>query len=449
MSIILTGVSHKTAPVEVRERLALARDEGGECLRRLVDGETIREPLVVSTCNRVEVVAHAAPRRAGEAAERVAGFLAGASALDRVALARHLYKRDDYEAVRHVFRVASSLDSMVLGEPQILGQVRQAYARACEAGTAGRVLHRLMHHAFHTAKRVRSETGIASSAVSVSYAAVELGRKILGTLEGRTILLVGAGEMAELAARHLSKAGAGRILVANRTHETAERLAAEFGGETVAFERLDAHLAEADVVLCSTGAREYVVTAEAARAAQVARRNRPTFFVDISVPRNVDPAVAGVSNLFVFDVDDLEAVVASNLRERGREAERAELIVEAEARHFEEQLRGLDTGRQIGAFRRELQELARAEFERRRRQLGDLTPEQERAVEALLLSATNKIAHPVIELMRRGAAAEQEVWPRPAETPLAARRQPEQPAAEGARDVELRAAAAAGLMVAA
>jgi glutamyl-tRNA reductase len=260
---------------------------------------------------------------------------------------------------------------------------------------------------------------------------------------------VGAGEMAELAARHLAKAGAARILVANRTPATAERLAAEFGGQAIAFEQLNAHLAEADVVLCSTGAREYVVTAEAARAAQAARQNRPTFFVDISVPRNVDPRVAEIANLFVFDVDDLEAVVASNLREREREAAEAELIVEAEARHFAELLRGLDVGRQIGAFRRELQEIARAEFERRRRQLGDLTPEQERAVEALLLATANKIAHPVIEVMRRGSAAENDLWPQPAPQVIQSPADGAGVREEQAGAAGLRAAAAGGLLVAA
>src|SRR5215207_1249767 len=255
MAIVLTGLSHKTAPVEVRECLALSKEKVGEALGRLVDGRVVREALIVSTCNRVEVLAVVA---------------------------------------------------------------------------AGRVLHRLMHRAFHAAKRVRTETNIASSAVSVSYSAVELWRKILGTLEGRTVLLVGAGEMAELAARHLASAGASHILVANRTYETACRLASEFGGRAVPFARLSEGLAEADVVICSTGAREYVVTPELVRASRAARRNAPTFYVDISVPRNVDPAVAKLDNLFVFDVDDLEAVVASNVREREREAERAELIVESE-----------------------------------------------------------------------------------------------------------------------
>jgi glutamyl-tRNA reductase len=400
MAIVLTGLSHKTAPVEVRECLALSKEKVGEALGRLVDGRVVREALIVSTCNRVEVLAVVDEGHETEGAERVLDAMAGCDPRRRDLLSGHLYTLVDAEAVNHLFRVASSLDSMVVGEPQILGQVRQAYTQAVEAGTAGRVLHRLLHHAFHTAKRVRSETEIAAAAVSVSYAAVELGRKILGTLEGRTVLLVGAGEMAELAARHLASAGASDIVVANRTYETARHLAAEFGGRAVSFERLSEALAEADVVICSTGAREYVVTPEAAARARAARRNAPTFYVDISVPRNVDPAVAGLDNLFVFDVDDLDAVVASNVRARDREAARATLIVEAEARAFEEALRALDLGPRIGAFREELQNIARCEFAKSRKRLG-LTPEQERAVEAMLVAAANKIAHPAIQVMRR------------------------------------------------
>ena len=400
MAIVLTGLSHKTAPVEVRECLALSKDRVAGALERLVDGSVVREALIVSTCNRVEVLAVVDDGREEDGAERVLDAMAGRDPRRREMLSGHLYTRTDAEAVKHLFRVASSLDSMVVGEPQILGQVRQAYAQAVEAGTAGRVLHRLMHHAFHTAKRVRSETEIASAAVSVSYAAVELGRKILGTLEGRTVLLVGAGEMAELAARHLASAGASAILVANRTYETACRLADEFGGRAVPFARLSEGLAEADVVICSTGAREYVVTPERARASRAARRNAPTFYVDISVPRNVDPACAEINNLFVFDVDDLEAVVASNVREREREAMRAGLIVESEVKAFEEVLRALDLGPRIGAFREELQSIARCEFAKSRNRLG-LSPEQERAVEAMLVAAANKIAHPAIQVMRR------------------------------------------------
>ncbi|HEV7905848.1 MAG TPA: glutamyl-tRNA reductase, partial [Pyrinomonadaceae bacterium] len=291
-------------------------------------------------------------------------------------------------------------DSMMVGEPQVLGQVRRAYSNAVTAGTAGRVLHRLVHHALHVAKRVRTETGIAASAVSISFTAVELGRKIFGTLKGTTVLVIGAGEMAELAAQHLASAGASRILVTNRTTETAEQLASKIKGQALDFSSLAEHLAEADIVICSTAADGYVVTEEMAREALAARRQRPAFFIDISVPRNVDPAVGKLNNLFVFDVDDLEAVVASNIREREREAERAELIVESEVMQFQQALRSLDLGPTVAALKEKLEEIARTELARQRGRLGDLTPEQERAVEALLLSTVNKISHPIINRLR-------------------------------------------------
>ncbi|HEV2765727.1 MAG TPA: glutamyl-tRNA reductase [Pyrinomonadaceae bacterium] len=401
MSIVLVGLNHKTAPVEVRERLAFTDEACAESLRALVDGEVIREGLIVSTCNRVEVLTEAREGGGQEAASRVQLFLSESRALPPGIFGEHLYTHQDSDAVRHMFRVASSLDSMVVGEPQVLGQVRHAYSLAVSAGTAGRVLHRLMHHAMHVAKRVRTETGIAASAVSISYTAVELGRKIFGSLKGATVLVVGAGEMAELAAQHLSAAGANRVLVANRTHAAGEELARKFGGRAVEFARLSEHLPEADICICSTGAREYVITREMADAARKVRGNRPAFFIDISVPRNVDPAVGKIDNLFVFDVDDLEAVVESNIREREREAERAELIVESEVLQFQQALRGLDLGPQIGALRQKLHSIAESEFERQRARLGDLTPEQEAAVRALLASTVNKISHPVINRMRR------------------------------------------------
>src|SRR5205085_8938039 len=303
-------------------------DACAESLRALVDGDVINEGLIVSTCNRVEVLATTGSMDSAAGATRISNFLSTMRSVPTEFFNTHLYTHADDEAVRHVFRVASSLDSMVVGEPQVLGQVRRAYTIAVAAGTAGRIIHRLMHHTLHVAKRVRSETGIADSAVSISYTAVELGRKVFGSLNGTTILLVGAGEMAELAAQHLASAGAERILVTNRTRTTAEELAAKFNGEVVNFDALSAQLAEADIIICSTGAREYIITPQMARAALESRRNRPAFYIDISVPRNVDPAVGGINNLFVFDVDDLEAVIASNIREREREAERAELIVE-------------------------------------------------------------------------------------------------------------------------
>ena len=289
---------------------------------------------------------------------------------------------------------------MVVGEPQVLGQVRQAYSLALEAGTTGRVLNRLIHQAFRVAKRVRSETGIASHAVSISYMAVELGKKIFGSLKGQSVLLIGAGEMAELSARHLISAGVSRVLIANRTEESSQRLAKEFGGEAVGFERLADYLPDADIVVCSTGSGEYVVTANMAREALNRRRNRPAFFIDISVPRNLDPAIGQLPNAFIFDIDDLESVVSSNIREREREAERAELIVESEVMQFQQTLRLMDIGPSIGALRERFQEIARSEMARQRNRLGSLTPEQETAIEALLVSAVNKVSHPLLNRMR-------------------------------------------------
>ncbi|HEX8119362.1 MAG TPA: glutamyl-tRNA reductase, partial [Pyrinomonadaceae bacterium] len=369
---------------------------------------------IVSTCNRVEILAASAAQKGADAVGRLSEFLSSARRVPVELFSGHLYTHADEAAVRHVFRVASSLDSMVVGEPQVLGQVRHAYTLAVEAGTAGRVLHKLVHHALRVAKRVRTETGIAASAVSVSFTAVELGRKIFGSLKGATVLLVGAGEMAELAAQHLSAAGAARVLVTNRTYETAQKLALKFGGEAVEFGALEETLAQADIVICSTGAREYIITTEMAERARARRRNRPAFFIDISVPRNVDPAVGKLGNVFVFDVDDLEAVVASNIREREREAERAELIVESEVMQFQQALRALDIGPTVGALKEKLRRIAQEEFERQRNRLGPLTPEQEQAIEQMLMSAVNKISHPVIHRMRRsydaGEETEVQAW---------------------------------------
>jgi glutamyl-tRNA reductase len=401
MAIVLVGVNHKTAPVEVRERLAFSDEASAEALRTLVDGELIREGLIVSTCNRVEILAATTADQLQEGAQRITDFLDSARSLPAGFITKHLYSHTDDQAVRHLFRVASSLDSMVLGEPQVLGQVRRAYSLAVEAGTAGRVLNRLVHHTFRVAKRIRTETGIAANAVSISYMAVELGKKIFNSLKGHTVMLIGAGEMAELSARHLVNAGASRVLIANRTEEAARRLANEFGGEVIPFEQLAEFLPEADVVICSTGAPEYVVTEPLTRQVRERRRNKPTCFIDISVPRNIDPAVGQLPNVFVFDIDDLESVISSNIREREREAERAELIVQSEVMQFQQALRAMDIGPTIGALRQKLQELARGEMERQRNRLGSLTPEQETAIEALLMATVNKISHPVLNQLRR------------------------------------------------
>jgi glutamyl-tRNA reductase len=401
MSILLVGVNHKTAPVEVRERLAFNDEACAIGLRQLVDGEIVREGLIVSTCNRVEILGATATDKLEFGAGRIAQFLDTSGSLPAGFLDAHLYSHTNEEAVRHLFRVASSLDSMVVGEPQVLGQVRHAYAVGVEAGTVGRVLNRLVHHTFRVAKRVRNETGIAANAVSISYMAVELGKKIFDSLKGCSVLLIGAGEMAELSARHLVNAGAARVTIANRTEEAARQLAAEFGAATVPLDRLDQVIHEPDVIICSTGAPDYVVTEAQTRKALARRRNRPTCFIDISVPRNIDPAVSNIPNVFLFDIDDLESVITSNIREREREAERAELIVQSEVMQFQQKLRLMDIGPSIGAMRQNMQDVARAELARQRKRLGVLTKDQEEAIESLLMSTVNKISHPIISQMRR------------------------------------------------
>ena len=401
MSIILVGVNHKTAPVEVREVLAFSDEACAKGLRSLVDGEVVREGLIVSTCNRVEILSATTTELIEQSTKRIAQFLDSQRNLPPGFLNDHLYSHHDEEAVRHLFRVASSLDSMVVGEPQVLGQVRHAYSVAVQAGTAGRVLNRLVHHTFRVAKRVRNETGIAQNAVSISYMAVELGKKIFDSLKNHTVLLIGAGEMAELSAKHLLNAGASRILVANRTEESSRRLANEFGGQTVPFIDLESAISEADVVICSTAASSFVITAEMTRRASERRRNRPMCMIDISVPRNIDPEVSKVRNVFVFDIDDLESVITSNIREREREAERAELIVQSEVMQFQQSLRLMDMGPTLGAVRQKFQELARQEMDRHRKSLGQLTPEQEAAIEQLLKATVNKLSHPLLDQMRR------------------------------------------------
>lgn len=405
MSIVLVGVNHKSTPLAVRELLALSDDACAAGLRSLVDGEIVREGLIVSTCNRVEVLTETAAGRLSETSERIINFLTQTNELPRSQFEKDLYQHTDDQAVRHLFRVASSLDSLVVGEPQVLGQVRRAYSIALEAGTTGRILNRLVHHAFRVAKRVRTETGIAANAVSISYMAVELGKKIFDSFAGRTALLIGAGEMAELAARHLVNAGVSNVLLANRSEEPARALATELGGTPVPFSSLTEHLSRADIVICSTAADSYIVTEKMMRAASAKRRNRPVFFIDISVPRNIDPAVGKIPNVFVFDIDDLESVVSSNIREREREAQRAELIVESEIMQFQQALRALESGPAIGALKQMFQDIARHELKRQRNRLGPLTPEQESGVENLLLSTVNKLSHPMLSQMRHSSDA--------------------------------------------
>lgn len=398
-NVVLIGVSHKTAPVEVRERLAFAEAHLAGALHSLVERPAISEGLILSTCNRVEIVA-ATSDDAEHAITALSDFLHRHHGLAPHHFSQHLYRHADLAAIRHIFRVASSLDSMVVGEPQILGQIKEAFNLAQHEHTLGQTLNNLMSRAFSVAKRIRTETGIGSSAVSISYVAVELARKVFDELRGRTVLLLGAGEMAELAAKHLMNCGASKLLIASRTFENAERLAQEMNGQAIRFEEMEKDLARADIVICSTGAPHYLIHPEHARRALAARRNNPIFLIDISVPRNIDPATSELDNVFVFDIDDLETVTHENRQQRDREARRAEEIIENEARRFAEILAEGDLNAVIGAFRREMGALALAEFDRSRKRLGDLSADQEEAIRVMINSIVNKFTNPVIRELR-------------------------------------------------
>src|SRR5256886_6132935 len=324
MQLAIVGLSHKTAPVEIRERLALNSDMLRTALTSLVGRDDVSEAMILSTCNRVEVVAESPDDR------RIREFLCEFHRIPHDDVSKHLYSFRNTDAIRHVFRVAASLDSMLVGDPQILGQVKEAYRIAMDAGTVGMHLTALMNRAFAVAKKVRSETGISQSAVSVSYAAVELARKIFGDLSGKTVMIIGASKMGELAARHLKRAGATSVLVTNRTFERAVELAKVFEGAAVPFEHFTDHIDRADIVISSTGAPHFIITKSMGEQVIHRRKNKPMFFIDIAVPRDIDPMVNEIDNAFLYDIDDLQQVIDANLKERLKEAMRAEEIVDNE-----------------------------------------------------------------------------------------------------------------------
>ncbi len=400
MNLVLVGISHRSAPVEVRERMSLHESRLSAALSDLVARDGIREALILSTCNRVDLAA--AGEEGQEAEPTLRQFLAEYHRYDPTAHDRHLYWYRNADVVRHLFRVACSLDSMIVGEPQILGQFKQAYLAAREAGALSGVLRDISEQALAVGRRVRRETELGASAVSVSYAAVELARKIFGTLQGKTIFILGAGKMSELAARHLVSSGASSILVANRTFSRAEELAAAFGGTAVQFDDVLNHLQRADIVISSTGSPDFVVTRAAAEALLAGRKQRPMFFIDIAVPRDIDPAVNDLDNAFVYDIDDLEQVVKENLAERRREAARAEKIVEEEVERTLRRLASRELAPTIVALEQRMEGIRRAEIERYRGRLGELTPAQRESVEALTRGMLSKILHgPITEMKSR------------------------------------------------
>jgi glutamyl-tRNA reductase len=402
MKLLITGLSHHTAPVEVRERLAFEENTLLEALNRLRRRPGMIEGMILSTCNRVEVAVTAEEQSDAEGS--IERFLAESRSVETDWMSPYLYRYHGPDAIRHLFRVASSLDSMVVGEPQILGQLKSAYALAKECGALSGYLDLVMTRAFNVAKRVRTETEIGTSAVSISYAAVELARDIFGSLAGKRVLLAGAGKMAESAARHLRRAGVSDILVTNRTRSRADLLAEEFQGQVIPYEDFVGALAEIDILLTSSAAPHYILTREQMRGVISRRRNRPMFLIDIAVPRNIEPSVNQLDNVFLYDIDDLDRVVKSNLQARKNIAEQAEEIITEEVERMVLRLKTREVTPTIISLQEQLEQLRAAEIERARGKLGALTPQQEEAIEALTRGIINKIAHGPITEMRRKAS---------------------------------------------
>ena len=401
IKIVNLGMNHETAPVELRECLAREPGNTSTALASMRKLQSIKEGLFISTCNRVEALyTSEAPE---EARRSVIALLSDLGGMPEHAFSSNLYTFEDAEAIRHIFRVASSLDSLVVGEPQILGQIKEAYYQATKEKTAGVVLNRLMHKTFHVAKRVRTETGIADAAVSISYAAVELAKKIFYDLEGKLVLLIGAGEMAELAARHLLAHGVTSIRVANRTFSRAVQVAEFFNGSAVSFDEIGAQLLEADIVITSTASTEYVINHELVKRCLRKRRNRPLFFIDIAVPRDVEPRVNDLGNVYVYDIDDLKGVVEINIAQRKEEAVKAERIVQEEVIKFEKWIKTLEVVPTIVSIREKAEAIRQAEIRRSLGSLGQLDPSQREAIETLTLSLAEKIINDPIVVLKRKA----------------------------------------------
>ena len=399
MHLTLVGLSHKTAPVEIREKLTFPAHRQEEALALLTSSPAVSEAVVVSTCNRTEIYAVTAADSDGVGA--VIDFITDYHGLDRHELVRYLYLLEGESVIRHLFRVVSSLDSMVVGEAQILGQVKEAYEHAFNNGSVSRIFNRLFRQSFEVGKRVRTETDIGENAVSISYAAVEMAKKVFDTLDGRTILVLGAGKMSELTAKHLVSNGVKSVLVANRTYERAVELAQKFRGEAIPYEDLFERMREADIVISSTAATHYVVTKDRVAQAMRGRRGDPLFLIDIAVPRDIDPAVNDLSDVFLYDIDDLNGVVEANLEERMREAQRAEVIIEEEMAEFERWLESMEVVPTVAAIRAKAEMVRQAELEKALKRLGGLSEKELQTIEALSSAIVNKMLHGPTERLKR------------------------------------------------
>ncbi len=404
MSILLVGMSHKTAPVELREKISASEEDLFSLLEKL-KCETIPECMILSTCNRVEILAHSAYPAKG--IEEVKNFLCMEHQTSLSTLEPHLYTLEGEEAVRHIFRVTSSLDSMMVGEPQILGQIKNAYTIAFENKTTGLVLNRLMHKAFSVAKRVKTETQIAQSAVSISYAAVELAKKIFENLSNKTVMLVGAGEMSELAAKHLMNNGAKKILVTNRTYSRAVELAQEFNGSAIRFEDFTDSLIRTDIIISSTGSPHYILHHHDVKEILHQRRNKPILMIDIAVPRDLDPEIDKIDNVYLYDIDDLQSVVDTNIEGRQKEAEKADEIVIEEVDTFSRWLASLDVTPMIVLLRERFEQILQEELRKTLPRLNGISEKDQKDIEIMASAIIKKILHGPLKALKADSSKEE------------------------------------------
>lgn len=396
--IALIGLNHKTAPVDLRERLALSPEEAAEGMTRLLQNPSVSEAIVYSTCNRVEVLL--AAEENSDTSELVKICLSELKNIPKLEFENFLYKYTGNEAVRHLFMVAASLDSMMVGEPQILGQLKEAYRIATSVKASRVILNRLMHRSFFVAKRVRTETGIGNHAVSISYAAIELGRKIFGTFEEKKVLLIGAGEMAELAVEHIVRNGVEKIIVANRTLEHGIRLAKKFNGQAIRFEEISDALQAVDIIISSTGSSEIIISRDHVKKIIRRRRNRPLFFIDIAVPRDIDPEIHRLPNSYVYDIDDLKSVIEENIEDRNKEALKGKRLVEEAVIKFNQWYTSLEAVPTIVDLKHKLETIARNEAEKTLQAFSHFSEQDKKAVYRMTEAVVKKIMHDPATLLK-------------------------------------------------
>jgi glutamyl-tRNA reductase len=402
MYLTVLGINHRTAPVEVRGQVTFPPEQLARALAELTALDGVNEAAILSTCNRTEVYC----TRDDASVEIIAGWLCRFHRLDPGTLQPHLYDYQQAEAVRHILRVAAGLDSMILGEPQILGQMKDSYQQALQANSLDTLVNRLFQHTFSVAKQIRTDTAIGASPVSVAFAAVSLARQIFGNLEKQTALLIGAGETIELTARHLHERGTGKTVIANRTVGRAHDLAAQFDGYGIGLDEIAAHLPEADIVISSTGSTEPLITRNQVKKALKKRKHRPIFMVDLAVPRDIAADVAELDDIYLYTVDDLQQVIEDNLHSREEAALQAEEIIDVQVERFMAWMRSLNAVPTICAYREYAQALGAKELEKATRQLANGKPPQAVA-ETLTRNLVRKLTHnPSVNL--RSAAAEGE-----------------------------------------